>query len=267
MYKNFEFFKNPIKVVAHRGDSKYYPENSNVSFKSAEELGVDMIETDVHISSDGVIFVWHDENTLQLDGNTQNVSNRTWNDLSQLDLGFLFVDKQGKRPFSSKNIKLMTFDEVLRDFPNVRFNVDLKDKNIDIVKGMVGLLKKYNAFDRVIVASFHSENLRNIRKISDKVVTSYGHSEVLIRVILLKLNLFRFASNFLHRAPVIQVPVSTKTFRIVTKTFIKILHKRGIKIQVWTINEADEMRELLKLGVDGVMTDDPRLLLSVIENP
>ncbi len=267
MYKNFEFFNESIKVIAHRGDSKYYPENSRLAFRSAEKLGVDVIETDVHISSDGVIFVWHDDNTLKLDGDEQNVFNRSWEDLSQLDLGFLFVDKDGKRPFSSKEIRLMTFDDVLRDFPNVRFNVDLKDKKTELVKGMLGLLEKHNAFDRVVIASFHSENLKNMRKMSKKVATSYGRSEVRLRVILSKLNLFRLTSNILHRAPVMQVPVTSGNTTVVTRHFIKILHKRGIKIQVWTINEADEMRMLYKMGVDGVMTDDPRLLLDVIKHP
>lgn len=267
MYKDFEFFQKPIKVIAHRGDSKYYPENSHLAFRSAEKLGVDIIETDVHISSDGVIFVWHDDNTLKLDGDDQKVSTRSWEDLSKLDLGFLFVDKEGKRSFSSKDIRLMTFDEVLRDFPNIRFNVDLKDKNPELVMGMVGLLKKHDAFNRVVIASFHSQNLKRIRKMSAKVATSYGQSEVLLRVILTKLNLFRLASNILHRAPVMQVPVSSGGLTVVTRHFIKVLHKRGIKIQVWTINEADEMIMLYKLGVDGIMTDDPRLLLGVLKQP
>ena len=142
MYKDFEFFDKPINVVAHRGDSKYYPENSEIAFKSAIELGVDIIETDVHISSDGVIFVWHDENTKKLDGDENLVSTRSWAELSELDLGFLYIDKEGKRTFSSKGIRLMTFEEVLINFPNTRFNVDLKDKQPQIVTGMLDLLKK-----------------------------------------------------------------------------------------------------------------------------
>lgn len=267
MYKNFEFFNKPIKVIAHRGDSKYYPENSQIAFKSAIELGVDIIETDVHISSDGVIFVWHDETTNKLDGNDKIVSSRSWTELCELDLGFLYIDKDGKRPFSSKGIRLMTFEDVLKNFPETRFNVDLKDKNIDIVTCMLELLKKYNAFNRVVIASFHSENLRNIRRLSKEVATSYGHSEVLCRVIFTKLNIFRFLSKFLIKPPVMQVPVSSGNITVVTKYFIKILHKRGIKIQVWTINDATEMVRLYKLGVDGIMTDDPRLLLGIVKKP
>lgn len=265
MYKNYPFFNRPIKVVAHRGDSRYYPENSLPAFKSAVELGVDIIETDVHISSDGVIFVWHDDDTYKLDGDSTPIYKRSWTELKELDLGFIYIDKDGKRPFSSRGITLVTFDELLEKFPDSRFNVDLKDKKPELVKGFYNILEKNNAFERVVVASFHTENLKQMRKISNRVVTSYGHSEVLHRVVMDKFNTFRFFSRFIAMHPVIQVPVSQGSTTIVTKRFIKILHKRGVKIQVWTINSADEMRMLLKMGVDGIMTDDPRLLLSVIK--
>ena len=77
------------------------------------------------------------------------------------------------------------------------------------------------------------------------------------------MRLFRFASRFLPKHPVIQVPVTSGSFTVVTKYFIKVLHKRGIKIQVWTINTRAQMKELYKMGVDGIMTDDPRLLIEV----
>ncbi len=263
MYRKFRYFDRSIKITAHRGDSKYYPENSSLAFKSAIELGVDIVETDVHISSDGVIFVWHDDDSYKLDGYREDISSRSWAELKKLDLGFTYVNKEGKRPFSSKGIRLMKFEDVLVEFPNTRFNVDLKDKKIELVSGMLQILTKHNAFDRVVVASFHSENLRNIRKMSKEVATSYGRSEVRLRVILSSMRLFRFASRFLPKHPVIQVPVTSGSFTVVTKYFIKVLHKRGIKIQVWTINTRAQMKELYKMGVDGIMTDDPRLLIEV----
>lgn len=267
MYKDFEYFNKPIKVVAHRGDSKYFPENSMVAFESAIELGVDIIETDVHISSDGVIFVWHDGDTHKLDGNNKKISSRSWTELKDLDLGFLYVDKDGKRPFSSKGIRLMTFEQLLKAFPETRFNVDLKDKKSSLVKGVFEILTRENAFNRVVIASFHTENLKSIRKLSDQIATSYGRAEVRLRVLLSSLGMFRFVSNFLPRHPVMQVPTTSGNLTVVTRQFIKILHKRGIKIQVWTINNRDDMEMLFKMGVDGIMTDDPRLLLEVVNKP
>lgn len=267
MYKNYEFFNKPIKVVAHRGDSKYYPENSLPAFKSAIELGVDIIETDVHISSDGIIFIWHDDDTFQLDGDMSRITDRSWDELQRLDLGFHYIDNDGKRPFSSKGLRLITFSEALLTFPETRFNVDLKDKSSLLVNGFFKILKEHNAFDRVVVASFHTENLVQIRKLSEKVVTSFGKSEVLMWVILSKLRLLRLVSRFIKKIPpVIQVPVSSGLITVVTRRFIKVLHKRGVKIQVWTINERDEMVKLYKMGVDGIMTDDPRLLLEVVND-
>ncbi len=85
MYKDFEFFKKPDRVIAHRGDSKYFPENSLPAFNSALDLGVDIVETDVHISSDGVIFIWHDDHSEQLDGMSDDICGKSWLELKALD--------------------------------------------------------------------------------------------------------------------------------------------------------------------------------------
>lgn len=264
MSKQYDFFNTESRVIAHRGDSKYFPENSLLAFKSAIELGVDIIETDVHISSDGVIFVWHDENTEQLNGDTSPINTKSWEELQKLDLGYLYIDNDGKRPFSNKGVTLTPFVDVLEAFPNVRFNVDLKDKSRDLVEGFCKILEDTDSFNRVIVASFHTENLKYIRTLSDRVVTSFGESEVRLWVILCKLGLLRLVSKFFRDIPpVIQVPVSSGSLKIVTKRFLNNLHRRGVRLQVWTINERHEMEYLYKLGVDGIMTDDPRLLIEV----
>lgn len=267
MYRDFDFFKQSHRVIAHRGDSKYFPENSLPAFESAKNLGVDIIETDVHISSDGVIFIWHDDHSEQLNGKCDDICKKSWSELKQLDLGYLYIDNDGKRPFSNKGISLVKFEDILKEFPEARFNVDLKDKSRELVFGFYNILEEYNAFNRVVVASFFSENLKLIRSISPRVVTSFGKSEVRLWVVLSKLRLLRVVSKFFKDTPpVMQVPVASGSIRVVTKRFIKILHKRGVKIQVWTINERDEMEELLKMGVDGIMTDDPRLLIDVVKS-
>lgn len=242
----------------------FFPENSMPAFKSAVELGVDIIETDVHVSYDGIIFIWHDEDTGKLDGNKSHVTSKTWDELKSLDLGSIFKGKDGGKPFAGKGITLMTFRDALKAFPETRFNVDLKDKREDLVKGFYKILEEEDAFDRVVVASFHAENLRSIRKISSKVVTSYGQSEVLRAVILNKLKLtFLLKAQYKKLPSVMQVPESSGLIKVVTKSFIKSLHKLGVKIQVWTINEKEDMKRLYKMGVDGVMTDDPRTLINV----
>ena len=266
MLKNFKYFDKPIKIVAHRGDSKFYPENSKVAFESAIRLGVDVIETDVHMSSDGVVFIWHDNNIAQINGDIDDISKKSWDELKKLDAGSVYTDSLGGTPFKNKNIFLMTFDDALQEFPEARFNVDLKDKNIKLVNEFYNILLKHAAFHRVLVASFHSYNLRAIRKLSNEIATSYGQTEVLKCFLLSKLGILNFFSKKLLYAPVFQVPVSFKGIQVVTKSFIKILHKNNIKIQVWTINNSLEMENLFKLGVDGIMTDDPRLLISVVNS-
>ncbi len=216
----YKFVEKPIKVVAHRGDSMFYPENSILAFESAVKLGVDVIETDVHISSDGVIFVWHDDDTFKLDGNRDFLYNRKWS--------------------------------------------DLKDKKVELVKGFYKILEDNHAFDRVLAASFSSRNLKQMRKISNKVSTSYGRGEVKFLVILSKLKLSWLTHIFWRNLPpVMQIPEFSGRTRLITKSFVKTMQKKGVKMQVWTINKKKDMKRLYELGVDGVMTDDPRTLLEV----
>ena len=264
LLSNNDYFRKPIKVVAHRGDSKFYPENSKPAFQSAIDLGVDIIETDVHISSDGVIFVWHDDNTEKIDGSLVPIYERSWQELSALDSGIIYTKDDGSKPFAGQGLALMKFEDVLKDFPEARFNVDLKDEREDLVKGFYRILEENDAFDRVVVASFSTDNLKGIRKLSERVITSYGRSEVKKGVVLSKLGLLSLLGRFIYKNPLIQVPVTSGKTRVVTQSYIKALHKIGVKIQVWTINDEDEMRRLLDMGVDGIMTDDPRLLLKVI---
>lgn len=260
----YSFFEKPIQVVAHRGDSMFYPENSLPAFKSAIDLGVDIIETDVHISKDGVIFIWHDEDFYQIDGSRRHVTDYFWDEIKALDIGYLFVDKNGARPFKGKGHGITKFQNALREFPETRFNVDLKDKKRDLVDGFYKILKEEDAINRVVVASFSSSNLKQIRKLDTRIITSYGKEEVLRIVILNKLRLtWIIRLLYKHIPPVIQVPVASGKIKVVTRSFIKSLHKLGIKIQVWTINEKEDMRRLYIKGVDGVMTDDPRTLKSV----
>lgn len=260
----YSYFKKPIGVVAHRGDSMFFPENSFPAFKSALELGVDIIETDVHISKDGVVFIWHDEDFSLIDGSSRHVAEYLWEDIQKLDIGSLFIDQSGTKSFEGKGHRIMKFSEALISFPDTRFNVDLKDRRDDLVQNFYNILVENSALDRVVVASFSSENLRLIRKIDSNVITSYGKEEVLRIVILNKLRLTWMIRLFYKKLPpVIQVPEISGSIRVVTSNFISSLHRLGIKIQVWTINDEPDMRRLYRMGVDGVMTDDPRTLLKV----
>ncbi|RKX85581.1 MAG: glycerophosphodiester phosphodiesterase [Spirochaetes bacterium] len=258
-----KYFNKTLKVVAHRGDSAYFPENTIPAFKSAAELGVDCIETDVHLTSDGVCVIWHDDTLKRLTGGNGLVSDKSYKELLTMDAGNMFTMDNGKTfPYRGKGIKIATLDEALKAIPEMRFNVDLKDNNFDLVKEFAKIVRNNNAENRVLGASFHDIILKKIRIFIPEIASSFSKKEMRIIVILNKLKILGFFSNF--KANAAQIPEFNGKTKVLTKSLIKIFHKKGVKVHVWTVNKKEDMIRFYKMGVDTVMTDDPRLLIETV---
>ncbi len=262
--RNFNSFLDPMpRLVAHRGDSKNHPENTLEAFKSAVEMGVDIIETDVHLTKDSVLVIWHDPTLERNTDGTGTIESHTYEELLKYDAAYTFTKDGGKTfPFRGKGIKLCTLDEALKACPDTRFNVDLKSKNRKIVDEFISVLRKNKAEDRVVCASFHYKNLRAIRKKAPDIMTSITTVEVLS--LLLRLKLHMLPKRF-KRKIIFQVPEAQAGIKVITPSFIREMHKRDAVIMVWTINDEKDMERLFKAGVDTVMTDDPALLIKVAE--
>ena len=254
------FFNKPLRIVAHRGDSANFPENTLPAFKSAAELGVDCIETDVHLTKDGICVIWHDDTVERLIGVKGLVSDKTYKELMSVDAGNKFTQDKGKTfPFRGKGVTIATFDEALKENPEMRFNVDLKDDNIELVHEFAKIVKKNNAQNRVLGASFHNRIIKSIRKIIPEIASSFSETEMRKIVILNKMSILKFHGKF--NADAAQVPEYDNKTKIITKSFIRNLHKKGVKVHVWTVNRKSEMQRFFNMGVDAIITDNPRLLL------
>ena len=256
MSKVHPFFDPMPRVVAHRGDSGSFPENTLSAFESAVSMQVDVIETDVHISKDGHIVIWHDPTLDRNTDATGRIEDHTLKELKTFDAGYTFTVDDGKTfPFRNKGVRLATLAEALETFPTTRFNVDLKSKEPEIVDAFIDLIRKENAFDRVIGASFHLKNLQALRSKEKRIQTSLTTLEVV--PLLAKQKLGLLSSKKQNDLTVFQVPPRQWGVEVVTPRFVEIMHKRGAIIQVWTINEKEEMKRLFDMGVDSVMTDHP----------
>ena len=153
------------------------------------------------------------------------------------------------------------FKEALETFPATRFNIDLKSKEPEIVDAFIDLIRKKDAFDRVIGASFHLKNLQALRSKEKRIQTSLTTLEVI--PLLAKQKLGLLSSKKQKELTIFQVPPRQWGIEVVTPRFVEIMHKRGAIIQVWTINEKEEMKRLLVMGVDSIMTDHPQLAIEV----
>lgn len=234
-------------AFAHRGFAPNGEENTLKAFDAATELGFGYLETDVHISKDGVLMVFHDE-TLERLAN-QPGSIKDYN-LEQL------------RNFRVAGEHIPTFEELLLAFPKAHFNVDLKDRGS--ASRLAMLIAKYDAFDRVLIASFAGSHRIAAQKIlKHRIATSPGFLGAAAATTISKIS--PLPSLGLAGFAALQVPEFHGKIRVVSKKSITRAHALGLQIHVWVVNEATDMHRLLDLGVDGIMSDRADLLATVMQ--
>jgi glycerophosphoryl diester phosphodiesterase len=241
--------------VAHRGASVRHPENTLASFRAAVEAGAGGLELDVHLTRDGHPVIMHDARVDRTTDGLGAVSGMTLAEVRRLDAG-----GSGR-----SDERVPTLRQVLAAFPGTHFNIDIKDRRLPGAEAVVlGVLREAGATERVLVASAGYGILRRFRKL-DGGGWDTGASRLEIGVFY-GLSSLRLERLLRPAYAALQVPVNYGSLRIVTPRFIRAAHSRGVRVDVWTINDPGQMRELLDLGVDSVMTDEPETLAKVLES-
>lgn len=236
-------------LFAHRGGGLEAPENTRAAFAHAVEVGCSHIETDIQVSRDGVAVLFHDD-TLDRTTDAQGpVSDFTWNQLRSVGT-------------PAGVGQLLRLDEALEEFPDRFFNLDLKVE--ESVEPALDVIDSLRAHHRVMLGSFSDSRLaRARRRGGPQLATSAGPREVVAAVASARGLPFPRPSL----TPLaLQVPVSQGPVRILTPRFLDQAHERGQQVHVWTINDEPEMRRLLDMGVDGIVTDRPTLLRQVLQD-
>jgi glycerophosphoryl diester phosphodiesterase len=255
------FLDQPSPVaIAHRGGACDGPENTLEAFTAAAALGYLYLETDAHVTRDGVVMACHDGTLDRCTDITGQIACLSAAEVEAADAGYRFsTDHGGSFPFRGRGVRVPRFEALLQRWPKARFIVDPKDG--PAVEPLAAVIDRAGAWDRVCLGSFSDRRLHRIRKLGrGRACTSMGPAATILSSIT--------AAIFgrMHRlgADCIQVPLKMGPIPIVTTRWIRAAHRAGLPVHVWTINDAPTMRRLLKLGVDGIMTDRPRLLLEVL---
>lgn len=233
-----------LLAFAHRGGALEAPENTLRAFDYAAELGYSYIETDAYSTRDGVLVSFHDDRLDRVTQSKGKIEELEWSVLKQARIG------------GSEPIPLM--EELLVRWPHMRINVD--PKHDLAVAPLIELIKRVGAQDRVCIGSFSGKRIRQVQDAFDgKVCTSLGPGGVL----KLKSSSFGWPAG---RWPegCAQVPVRANGITVVTRKFVEAAEKNGMQVHVWTIDDEDEMRRLIELGVHGLMTDRPSVLKKVL---
>jgi glycerophosphoryl diester phosphodiesterase len=251
--------------LAHRGASALAPENTLEAFQLAVEAGAGGLELDVHMTRDGHIVVIHDATVDRTTNGFGAVSEMTFDELRRFDAGHNFSPDGGPtRPYRGRGVRVPTLGEVLEEFPGVAVNIDIKAGTPGIEETVLSVLREADAFGRVLVVSIPHARVKRFRKVSGgHVSTGASKREIGVFFISSRLGLERLVRPAYDT---VQVPLRHRGIPVVTPRFVRAAHARGVRVDAWTINQADEMRRLLDLGVDVIMTDRPGTLAEVLEN-
>ncbi len=234
-------------AFAHRGAHRPEGpgENTMAAFAAAVELGYSYLETDVHLTADGVVVAFHDEHLDRVTDMTGEICELTWDEVQRAKVGI------GGDP-------VPRLDEILTTWPGVKVNIDPKHDRV--VDALAGVLESHGAVERVCCGSFSDKRLARLRSLlGPDLCTSLGPRST-----------SKLAAAALGApvrslpAPCAQVPPEIKGRRLVTPRFVEAAHRLGVQVHVWTIDDPAEMAALLDMGVDGLMTDDAAALKQLL---
>jgi glycerophosphoryl diester phosphodiesterase len=253
------FLDHPTPIaIAHRGGAEELPENTLPAFEAAIELGYSHIETDAHLSSDGVVFSFHDHVLDRITDRSGHLSTVSSAVIAEADAAFHFSPDGRTFPLRGTGIRIPTMEEILTRWPDIFINIDTKSDAV--VEPLVELLRRLDAFDRVCIGSFSDDRLRRVRRLSGAAIcTSMGPGGITTAWLA-----SRTRRMPRLQADCVQVPVRARHLVVVDQRFIDAAHRAGLQVHVWTIDDAAQMTEVLDLGVDAVMTDRPRLLRDIL---
>ena len=237
------------RVLAHRGwTGSGAVENTLEAFRAAWELGVTHLETDVHVTSDGVCVLWHDADLRRLTGRPGRVRDATLADLRAIDLG--------------SGARVATLAELLAALPDARLNIDVKGR--DAPAAAARAIRAADAVDRVLVTSFSGSRRRRALALLPGAATSADAGRLVLAVLGARLGLAPVVRLALRGVDAVQMPRRVLGIRTVSPAMVGRLARAVREVHVWTVDDPDEMVRLVRAGVHGVVTDRPDLALSAL---
>lgn len=290
--------KNHPEVIAHRGGNGQWPGETMYALQQAVNLKVDILEMDVHSTSDGKLVLMHNNTVDETTNGKGCVKNLTWSKLKELDAGHEWSADCGKTfPFRGLGIKVPLLEEVFNAFPTMRMNIEIKQSDPSIVEPFCKMIWDHHMEDKVLVASFKNSVLEEFRSLLPEAATSASTCELLglvpkdnplkdFRSLLsaacksvepIKVSKCDLKNSTAQTAPspsasrkpdAIQIPGLLDKLPLIKnkfKGFVETAHKEfNLQVHAWTINEPEDMRKIVAAGVDGIITDYPGPLLELL---
>ena len=260
------FFANApdVLVIAHQGGEHLRPDNTMAAFQYAYDLGVDVLELDIHSTSDGQLVVIHDNTVDRTTDGSGLVNELTLAEIQQLDAAYRWphnVENPSEFPYRDQGITIPTLDEVFAAFPGMRVNIEIKQTEPPIVEPLCQLIQAHDKKSEVLVVSSNDETIAAFRSACPTVATGAAANEVRL---FFGLNTAFLGAVYQPRMDSFQIPEYSGSIHVLTERFVRTAHQQNIQVDVWTVDEVADMERLIALGVDGIITNRPDLLLELL---
>jgi len=236
--------------IAHRGFSGLYPENTMLSFKKAVELGVDAIELDVQLSKDGVLMIFHDEDLLRTTGEKGLLKDRTFNELRELDASGTFRGIYGKNLIPT----LPEYLEWLSDADTLTF-LELKNSMIcypQLEEKVADCIVQFRLQDKIILYSANHLSVKHFGDLAPNVLLLFPFDNWLYDY-----------GAYCHRHG---ITACMPYYCALTPEVVTEMKAYGVAIYPWTVDDPEDMRAVLKLGIDGLLTNRPDRLKAILQS-
>jgi glycerophosphoryl diester phosphodiesterase len=251
-------------VLGHRGSAGSAPENTLASFAIALEQGADIVESDVHVTADGVPVLIHDPSVDRTTNGAGLVADLTFEELGELDAGFWFGEHEADAfPERGCGHRVPGLAEAFERFPDARFNLEIKAPGTALAQRVLELLREFERAEHTLLTAGEDSDMASLR-------TALAGSGVAPAIGASLADILEVVQSALESRPpatdsmAIQIPDSFGGKPLVTEALVRHAHAHGIVVHVWTINEPSEMKRLLDLGVDGLVTDYPGRMAELV---
>jgi glycerophosphoryl diester phosphodiesterase len=262
------YFDRPTPLIlGHRGAAGVAPENTLPAFQRGLADGAHLLESDIHVTRDGVPVLIHDPEVDRTTAGHGPVIDFDFAELRDLDAGWSFESAtESGFPFRGQGIRIPSLREAFEAFPESAFNLEIKAPEQNLVPEVLKLMQEFEREDRTLLVAGDNGIQARLRE----EIRLRGAAPALGASLSDIVEIVRAASEGRPHASdsmAIQVPLDFAGNRLVTPMLIDHCHDQDVQVHVWTINEVDTMRELLALGVDGIVTDLPGVMAQVIAGP
>jgi glycerophosphoryl diester phosphodiesterase len=260
------FASDDVLVIAHQGGDGLRPSNTMAAFQNAVDMGVDVLEMDIHSTKDGVLVVIHDDTIDRTTDGSGRVQDYTFEELQAFDAGYdwpTLEEESGRtdRPFRGQGITIPSLEEIFTAFPDYLMNIEIKQKEPSIVPAFCDLMRQYNMTEKVLVGSFHSEPMAELKELCPEVAVSAQENDIRTFYVL---NTIGLGAIYRPSTNAFQVPEYAGDMHVVTPGFVNGAHAHNLDVHVWTVNEMEQMQRMIDAGVDGIISDYPDRVLEVL---